>query len=130
MDEHEHDAAEHAVATAVMQAEALIERVMAGVDHRSRESMSDAIEEYMAKHGEPRFRIPCFRCGEAVVDLPLAYPSARGLWSWMPPTYYVARFNNEANSRHCAACGAEFPLINPAGPKSGPADSGDPASNR
>lgn len=99
---------------AVLQAEALIDEMMAGAIDRSREAMSDAIAAHMAAHGEPRFRIQCYRCGGAVVDLPLAYPSARGLWTWMPPAYYVARFNDDASSRRCDACGATFPTVNTA----------------
>lgn len=98
---------------AVLQAEALIDGVMAGVAvRRSREAMSDAIAAHIAAYGEPRFRIDCFRCGAAVADLPLAYPSARGLWTWMPPAYYVARFNDDASERRCDACGTQFPTVN------------------
>lgn len=105
------EGARKAVSEAVRRAEAMIEAMMdAASDPRSREAISAAIESYTESHGEPRFRINCYRCGETVVDLPLVYPSARGLWTWMPPAYYVARFNHEESQRRCEACGAEFPV--------------------
>lgn len=104
------------VLTAVAEAEALIDDVMASAaDRRSRDAMSRAIESYIAEHGEPRFLIHCYRCDNPVVDLPLAYRSARGLWTWMPPTYYLARFNENEQERRCADCDAQFPPVEPSG---------------
>lgn len=105
-------AAQRAVTEAVRRAEAMIDAMMdAASDTRSREAISAGIEWYTENHGEPRFRIDCYRCGRAVVDLPLVYPSARGLWTWMPPAYYVARFNHDESHRRCDGCGAEFPVV-------------------
>lgn len=105
------EGARRSVTEAVRRAEAMIDAMMdAASDPRSREAISTAIESYTEMHGEPRFRINCYQCGEPVVDLPLVYPSARGLWTWMPPAYYVARFNHEESQRRCAACGADFPV--------------------
>ena len=110
--------AKRAVTEAVRRAETIIDEMMrAAVDPRSREAISAAIESYIETYGEPRFRIDCYRCGKAVADLPLVYPSARGLWTWMPPAYYVARFNHEENDRRCGACGAKFPVVEPDYPR-------------
>src|SRR5690554_5785670 len=106
--------AKRAVTEAVRRAERIIDEMMdAAGNSPSREAISDAIEAYIGANGEPRFRIECFRCGEAVVDTPLVYPSARGLWTWMPPAYYVAQFNHAENNRRCDACGTKFPVVQP-----------------
>lgn len=98
-----------AVLKAVQEAEAVLDAIMAHVrDRRSREDISRAVEAYVAAHGEPAFRIACYRCGEAVLQVPLMYPSARGLWTWLPPAYLVARFNSDDACRRCPACGAPF----------------------
>lgn len=108
------DQARQAVLHALAQAESLIGEVMSSVvDRRSKESLSEAIQKYIDAYGEPRFRIRCPACGTFVVDLPLAYPSARGLWTWMPPTYYVAVFNRDSSKRRCQRCDAYFPPVNP-----------------
>lgn len=98
-----------AVLQAVQEAEGVIDRIMAGVrDRRSREELSRAVEAYMEAHGEPRFRIVCYRCRGTVLEVPLVYPSARGLWTWLPPAYLVARFNSDDAYRRCSGCGASF----------------------
>jgi len=101
--------AREAVLDAVREAEAVLDAILAGVkDRRSREDISRAVQAYLATHGEPVFRIVCYRCGEAVLKMPLMYPSARGLWTWLPPAYLVARFNSDDACRRCPACGAPF----------------------
>lgn len=108
--------AREAVEQGVLEAEAVIGAIMGQVeDRRSREEISGAVAAYVAAHGEPRFSVRCYRCGGAAVDMPLIYPSARGLWSWMPPGYLLAQFNHNAAERRCRQCGAPFPRVEPGG---------------
>lgn len=108
----EQEAAREAVLRGWREAEALLDAITASVpDLRDKQAVGEAIEAYMARWGQPQFRITCYRCGQAVVELPLVYPTARGRWTWMPPSYYVARFSHDPQYRQCPSCGAPFPPV-------------------
>lgn len=113
-DDERERAAQEALLRGLRRAEKVIDDIRArATDPNSREALSEAMAAHIEARGEPTFRIDCYRCGHAVVDLPLLYRSARGLWTWMPPAYYVAQFNEEESRRRCTACGADFPAVHP-----------------